>query len=103
MVQAWDFVDADVLWQTRITFLQEPLNSLDLGDGLTARFQSMCKTKWRYEHINGQLEIIEQPLRTVADLLQYSERELMREPNFGKRTMAALKKVLAVHDVWLRP
>ena len=103
MVQAWDYVDADVLWQKRIGFLQQHINSLDLGDGATARLQSMCKTKWRYESVNGQLEIIEQPIATIGDLLRYSERELMREPNFGKKTLAKLRAVLAAHDIWLRP
>jgi hypothetical protein len=42
-----------------------------------------------------------QPIATVADLVRLTEPELLREPNFGRKSLAAIKRVLAEHGLTL--
>lgn len=38
---------------------------------------------------------------TIADLVKRSERELLREPNFGRRSIEEIKRVLAEQNLHL--
>lgn len=41
-------------------------------------------------------------IRTVRDLVVLTEAELLRVPNFGRRTLREVKEILAVFDLKLR-
>ena len=41
------------------------------------------------------------PIATVADLVRMTEGELLREPNFGRKSLDAIKRVLAEHGLTL--
>jgi DNA-directed RNA polymerase alpha subunit len=90
VVQAWDFVNATVLWQkpADLEFLAQPVAEIDWTGGSNVRI--------RYALQEDQIE-------TVADLMRLSESELMRMPNFGSKSLAAIKDVLSRHGLELKP
>ena len=44
---------------------------------------------------------IQEGLRTMRDLCEYTQNEIMRYPNFGKVSLAEVKRVLAEHGLQL--
>jgi DNA-directed RNA polymerase alpha subunit len=95
MTQAWDFVDATVLWQSRNEFLNTPVSRINFDYdgyiGLTVRIRNACRTAGPGS----------EPVVTVADMVKLSEAEWLRNPNFGRKSLAAIKYVLAKHGLTL--
>ena len=83
MTQAWDFVDADVLWQQRRSLaLDQEINQCDLS------------TRTRHALHNDQVF-------TVDDLIQKTDQELMRIPNFGRVSLHEVNTFLKKHGLRL--
>ena len=82
MIQAWDFVDAFVLWDDT-SILSMPVDELDI----TRRIYN-C--------------LLVEGIKTVHDLIQKTEHELLRAPNFGRKSMKDLKSALDVHGLKLK-
>jgi hypothetical protein len=80
-------------------FLSRPINSIDFGPCLTVRIQNVCNnyvaSEWR------SWEATPRPIATVADLVHMTEAQLLREPNFGRKSLDAIKRVLAEHGLML--
>jgi DNA-directed RNA polymerase subunit alpha len=91
MAQAWDFVDASVLWQgtdrkpPSSEFLRMRVDQVDWGSGST-RTRNM---------------LLNNSIVTIADLVSHSEAQLLRGPNFGKKSLRQVRKVLAEHGIRL--
>jgi hypothetical protein len=101
MTQAWDFVDATILWR-RLSpsneFLSTPLESIELRSPLNVRFHTAIwyENKEREQHGHP-------PLQTVHDLVTYLSRtKLLRMSNLGVMSVDALSDVLGRHGVTLR-
>jgi hypothetical protein len=102
VTQAWDFVDAHVLWGRRAAepaFLETPIADIDLGPQFNCRFHNaIVQDNYMRGHHHGL-----PPLVTVGDLVtQRSRGELLRIPNLGVRSLDALVAYLAQHGVKLR-
>lgn len=99
MIQAWDFVDANMLWQrVRDEFLDMSLLELELSvRTINALYRQ------RSSYILGSDGTYEpDPIKTVRDLIEFSEAELLREPNFGRKSLQEVKEVLGYHGLALR-
>jgi DNA-directed RNA polymerase alpha subunit len=61
------------------------------------RIQNVCNNyvanEWR------PWEATPRPIVTVADLVRMTEGQLLREPNFGRKSLDAIKRVLAEHGL----
>ena len=105
-MQAWDFVDATVLWQTwqdRNQFLSMPVHRIDFGERATPRIRNACSMAQQLVMgDDGKYEWVSRPIVLVADMLAVTEAEWMRTPNFGRRSLDALKQGLAKHGLELR-
>jgi DNA-directed RNA polymerase alpha subunit len=88
MTQAWDFVDAGVLWQMDFSLAKrDHLDERILRiEGLSARTRNVLTAAG---------------IHTIADLVQRGEDELLRVPNFGRRSVNEIKAVLAVWNLYL--
>lgn len=100
MIQAWDFVDADVLWQrVRDEFLDMSLLQL----GMSVRTINALYHQRRSVYFDAGINRFESdPIKTVRELIEYSEAELLREINFGRKSLQEVKEVLGYHGVALR-
>jgi DNA-directed RNA polymerase subunit alpha len=85
MIQAWDFVDADILWsvEKQPSILDTPINSWDIS----VRCYNMLKN-------DG--------IRTIGELSEKTAEELLRAPNFGKVSLADIRQLLAEYGLTLK-
>jgi DNA-directed RNA polymerase alpha subunit len=84
MTQAWDFVDATILWQAGNSILNEdPKHILEIG--------TRARNMLRNEKIN-----------TVRELVARSAWELLRVPDFGRVSLIELEGALQAHGLNLR-
>jgi DNA-directed RNA polymerase subunit alpha len=82
MVQAWDFVNAHILWNAEPK-LNTPINNWDIS--------VRCYNMLKYEGV-----------RTLGDLTEKTAAELLRAPNFGKVSLAEIRQFLAEHGLKLK-
>jgi hypothetical protein len=82
-------------------FLHRRVDSLDFGRYLTARIINVCKYNTEYRTIDGKLTKVDEPVVTVADLVKLTEGELMRTPNLERKSVDAIKRVLAEYGLAL--
>lgn len=81
-------------------FLDQRVDSLDFGHFVNARIRNVCLNN--VDH-NWPYPSETKPIVTVADLIHKTEAELLREPNCGRRSVDAIKRVLAEHGLSLAP
>jgi hypothetical protein len=72
LTQAWDFINADILWQTpqkpRYSInLDTPLENIKWGKRTGARILSMCSRHGHFDQDNW----IEDPITTLGQLSQF--------------------------------
>jgi DNA-directed RNA polymerase subunit alpha len=84
MTQAWDFVDATVLWQAGNSILDEDPTEI-------------FEVSARVYNVLRNLEI-----KTVRELIARRPWELMRNPNFGRKSLVEIETVLHAHGLNLR-
>jgi DNA-directed RNA polymerase alpha subunit len=94
MTQAWDFVDARILWQQGSTILDQRIDQSDLS----VRTKN-CLHNWEYQTENGKR--FDHPINTVGELITFSEMELLRVPNLGRKSLKELKGFLQSHGLRL--
>src|SRR5262245_49231563 len=85
MTQAWDFVDARILW------------SGDEGHSIysmTIEELELSVRSFNALRHNG--------VHTLADLTQISGPELMRIPNFGRVSLAEIRQVMGIYGLKLK-
>ena len=83
----WACVTADVLWQAPVNdALSKSVSDL----GLSTRAYNMLQNYQAY--VDG--EYISAPIKTVAHLVRFSEAELLRETNFGRKSLGEIKLAL---------
>ena len=82
MVQAWDFVNAHMLWQ-----IKPKLNTLINSWDISIRSYNVLKN-------DG--------VRTLGDLTERTAAELLRSPNFGKVSLAEIRQFLAEYGLKLK-
>lgn len=104
MVQAWDFVDASVLWQSRQSqnaFLNKRVDQIDFGRRCTPRIRQACYhfEDWVFDPETGKETCVTCPVVTVADMVKLNEAEWLRIPNLGLRSLNAMRVVLAEHGL----
>jgi DNA-directed RNA polymerase alpha subunit len=97
MTQAWDFVNATILWQREsVTILDGPDQDIDDvewegGVGTGARIRNYLRAnKWNPD---GP--------RTLRDLSRMTTAEVMRAPNIGRLAVKEINRVLAQHNLHL--
>jgi len=85
MVQAWDFVNANILWSVEKSpsLLDTPINAWDIS--------TRCYNTLKNDGI-----------RTLGDLTETTAAELLRSPNFGKVSLAEITQFLAEHGLKLK-
>ena len=77
MTQAWDFVDANVLWADNNDQLNfTPIDELEIS-------------------IRSYNCLSNANIKTVGELTKRTRWELMRLPNFGRRSLLEVEEVLA--------
>jgi hypothetical protein len=103
MVQAWDFVDASVLWGHRSDFLRVHVCDIDFGVCYTPRIMHACNVHDKLVKNETGLEWVPSPIVTVEDMVTVRPCEWLRVPNFGRRSLAAIERVLAEHGLTLPP
>jgi len=111
VTQAWDFVNAEVLWQRAeampidepvdTEFLAKRVDEIDWGLRVGKRIKDVCERYCDLEQVNGQWDYVRRPIVTVADLRQKTGPELLRMGNFGHKALAGVKKVLREHGLEL--
>jgi DNA-directed RNA polymerase alpha subunit len=92
VVQAWDFVDDEILWgKVSRTILETLVDDCDLS------------TRTRNCLINGHLNMENeyQSITTIEAVTKYTEQELLRIPNFGRRSLNEIKHFLAQYGLEL--
>ncbi len=105
MTQAWDFVDAYVLWQGQrdlpTDFLRKRICEIDFGARYSPRIWNTCACfdELVFDPETGKYEYVPQPVITVADAVKLNEAEWLRMPNFGRRSLAAMRTVFAEHGL----
>jgi hypothetical protein len=87
----WACVTADVLWQT-------PGN-----DALSKRIDDLGFSMRTYNCLKnfGTDDDDEAPINTVADLVVVTESELLRRPNFGRKSLNEIKLALQPFGLYL--
>jgi DNA-directed RNA polymerase subunit alpha len=84
MTQAWDFVDANILWQVGPpSILDMPINNWDIS----VRSYNTLKMEG---------------VRTVGELTKKTAAELLRAPNFGKVSLAEIRQFLTEYGLELK-
>jgi DNA-directed RNA polymerase alpha subunit len=66
--------------------------SVDLAGVLT---KSLEEIEWPHQRTRISWVLRNNGLKTIGDLVQLSEAELLRNPNFGKYSLRAVKEKLA--------
>jgi hypothetical protein len=80
------------------SFLQRRIDSIDFGPCVTVRIRNVCNN---YVASDWQFRDTPRPIATVADLVRMTKGELLRESNFGRKSLNAIERVLAEHGLRL--
>jgi DNA-directed RNA polymerase alpha subunit len=102
MTQAWDFVDADVLWgresfvSRREKLLARKIEDINWdqsqqADGARSGTKVRIINAMRVENI-----------KTIGDLIEHPAGFYRTLPNFGNKSFAVVKAVLAQHGLMIR-
>jgi DNA-directed RNA polymerase alpha subunit len=94
MTQAWDFVDADVLWQKHCTILDRDIRMCELSVRTTNTL-----LRFRYVTDTG---CVSEPVDTVRKLIECTDYELMRQPNFGRKSLREVVGFLDAYGLHLK-
>ena len=76
MTQAWDFVDADVLWRSRDRIMNFLVDDLELS-------------------IRSSHCLINANILTVGELIRHTPYDLMRIQNLGRKSLREIREELA--------
>jgi DNA-directed RNA polymerase alpha subunit len=88
MTQAWDFITANILWG-----VDPPESVLIEGiDGI--KYQFFSNRAANALHVAG--------VKTLAELAAMSEAELLRLPNFGRKSLQEIKQAVKYYGLELR-
>jgi hypothetical protein len=90
--------DQLVVYAGGASFLHRRIDSIDFGGRTTVRIRNVCNN---YVASDWQFRDTPRPIATVADLVRMTEGELLRESNFGRKSLDAIKRVLAEHGLRL--
>jgi DNA-directed RNA polymerase alpha subunit len=71
---------------TKSEFQLLRVNKVDWDNGRNTRIQNA---------------LLNEGILTVAELMRFTESELLRTPNFGQKSLVAIKNVLAQHGLKL--
>jgi DNA-directed RNA polymerase subunit alpha len=82
MTQAWDFVNAHILWQVEPK-LNTPINNWDIS-------------------VRSYNTLKNDGVHTLGDLIEKTAAELLRSPNFGKVSLAEIREFLAEYGLKLK-
>lgn len=85
MTQAWDFVDARILW----------------GEDSRPEHIRLDDVQDTYLSLRAINCLQHEGITTLAELVQKSEAELLRNWNFGRKSMAEVKQMLAAFGLKL--
>jgi hypothetical protein len=87
----WARVTADMLWQT------------NLNGALAKRIEDLDFSMRTYNCLKsfGKYDDDEAPINTVADLVVLTESELLRRPNFGRKSLNEIKVALQPLGLYL--
>ena len=96
MTQAWDFIDADLLWWRHDDFLDRRIDEIDWNDSERDTLGRSSGIGVRVANVFRDAGIV-----TVRDLFARSDRDLLLA-NFGSKSMRAVKRVLREHGLELR-
>jgi len=84
VTQAWDFVNDAILWQTRNSaVLAAPIEEFEF----TVRTMGTLRAEG---------------IKTIADLIEKTDSELIRCPNFGMVSLSEIKRFLAARGLTLK-
>ena len=83
MTQAWDFVNAAMLWQVDDAGLSTPIDI------------NQFTTRVRYALRHHQVE-------TIGDFVRLTERDFIELPNVGRKSLAEVRRYLAMYGLKLR-
>jgi len=85
MTQAWDFVNAGILWGVKPNILLDmPIAELELS-------------------VRSSNALKNEGIRTLGELIEKSGPELFRMPNFGRVSLAEIRQILAQYGLKLKP
>jgi DNA-directed RNA polymerase alpha subunit len=90
MTQAWDYVNAVILWQGKLDVLSTPIEEIEFGK------QKASNSRIWYA-------LARHKITTIADLIQLSRDELKAIPNLGKLSCRQIEHYLVRHGLALRP
>jgi hypothetical protein len=95
MVQAWDYLDAGLLWQRWREGSELLIGDVFIGDHVDSRIANTCRAPWSPNGPRPAFAV------TLADLADMCESEILREPNLGKVCLGRIKQVLGQHGLSL--
>ena len=99
MTQAWDFVDARILWSQqpqRLLILDQQICQLDLSP----RTKNALLNQLRASE-DGQAFSFHHPISTVGELIIWSEAELLCLHGFGRKCLNEVKQFLDLRGLHL--
>ena len=82
MTQAWDFINANVLWQQRDKILDILIDDMELSI--------------RSVHCLLNANIV-----TIGELVKLTQYDLMRLPNLGRKSLREIREELANYNLAL--
>jgi DNA-directed RNA polymerase alpha subunit len=92
MTQAWDFVDANILWQMQNRVLSLRICEQDLS----VRVQNVLR---QHSQDGGRTC---RKIETIGDLIELTPSVLMRNLNFGRTSLNEIRMFLAEHNLTLK-
>jgi len=82
VTQAWDFVNANDLWQTRLSILDQSIDELELS-------------------IRAHHCLLNLGIKIIGELVTRTQDDLTRCPNFGRKSLYDVREALAMHRLSL--
>jgi len=67
------------------------------------RIKNVCKHHMNLTEIDGRWAEVKAPIVTLGDMIQLTEPEFLRMPNFGKISLGYVKAGLARYGLKLKP
>jgi DNA-directed RNA polymerase alpha subunit len=96
MAQAWDFVDDVILWRDLRNRQPSPPGILSMR---------VADIEWNAPEVGVTTRIVNalanEGIETVADLVTRTTAELLRMPNFGRKSLNGINNFLAEHGLHL--
>jgi DNA-directed RNA polymerase alpha subunit len=95
MTQAWDFVDADILWHryraANLHILNLRIQEQQFSSRVLISLRQYTDDHRSFRSIN-----------TVADLIELTPLQLLRQPNLGRKSVDEIRAFLAEHNLTLK-